>query len=235
MTLSSSARSLSAPLNSFRYLKRRQRVDEMRCAIAPDELDYFMHYLLVGLFWEASFRRHRDGPRPASFSHRATRLVFLLQARPEADTRAAPIRQAPRRRARATRLPRREQGSRASGCRARNSRLEREGRTQIVSTMKDLKRRSALDHSVHDATIVSGDYAVTVMTAPSTRSGEVVDSAQVRGPQEAPAQARRVGWLRRVGWAARASPDRYRPNHALAAEPRAGHAGRLAPVGRHDG
>jgi hypothetical protein len=77
------------PTELIHYLKRRQRVDEMRCAIAPDELDYFMHYLLVGFFWEARLRRHPDGPRPASFPHRATRLVFLLHARPEADTRAA--------------------------------------------------------------------------------------------------------------------------------------------------
>jgi hypothetical protein len=40
------------PCELIHYLKRRQRVDETRCAIAPDELDYFMHYLLVGLFWE---------------------------------------------------------------------------------------------------------------------------------------------------------------------------------------
>jgi hypothetical protein len=41
------------PSELIHYLKRRQRVDQTRCTIAPDELDYFMHYLKFGLFWEA--------------------------------------------------------------------------------------------------------------------------------------------------------------------------------------
>ena len=193
------------PTELIHYLKRRQRVDEMRCAIAPDELDYFMHYLLVGLFWEAG----SDGT--------ATAPVQLLSHTEQLDSYffyKQGLRQTP-----APRPSVKHHGdvrelldcldeSKAPG------RLDaalaildfnEKGRRKIVSTMKDLKRRSALDHSVHDATIVSGDYAVTVMTAPSTRSGEVVDRLPKYGVLKKH-QLKLAVWVGFGGWAGPPEP-----------------------------
>jgi len=193
------------PSELIHYLARRQRVDEMRCAIAPDELDYFMHYLLFGLFWQAG----SDGT--------PTTPVQLLSHTEQLDSYffyKRGLRQTP-----APRPAVKHHGdvrelldcldeSKAPG------RLDaalaildfnEKGRRKIVSTMKDLKRRSALDRSVHDATIVSGDHAVTVMTAPSTRSGEVVDRLPKYGVLKKH-QMKLDRWVGLGGWAGPPEP-----------------------------
>ena len=151
------------PCELIHYLQRRRRMDETRRAWAVDELDYFMHYLLFGLFWDDA--KSTDGAPPEHLLSHTEQLDswFFYQRG---------IRKTPAERPSANHHPDVAamldclERSRAPGrLDAALAILDLDGkpRRKIASLLKNLKRRSALDGTYHDASLI-GPIGITVMT-----------------------------------------------------------------------
>lgn len=193
------------PSELIHYLQRRQRVDETRCVIAPDELDYFMHYLQFGLFWEAG----SDGTPTAPvhlLSHTEPLDSYFFYER---GLRGTPATRPSAKHHRDVRelLDCLDESNASGRLDAALAILDfnEKVRRKIASTLKALKRRSSLDGAVHDATIGSREHAVTVMTAPSTRSGGLADRLHQYGVLKKH-QLKLAVWVGFGGWAGPSEP-----------------------------
>ncbi len=193
------------PCELIHYLQRRRRVDELRCAIAPDELDYFMHYLMFGLFWEPA----PDGPpsAPVQLLSHTEGLDSYFFFRRGVRKAHAPRPSVKHHRDVADLLDCLE-ASKAPG------RLDpalaildfnEKGRRKIASSLMALKRRSVLDGAIHDATIGTGHHAVTVMTAPPKGSNELADRLHKYGVLKKH-QLKLGVWVGLGGWAGPPEP-----------------------------
>jgi hypothetical protein len=53
------ARTIEWPVQFVHFLRRRSRLNELGYLVASDELDWWMHYLLIGLYFEEDENRGR--------------------------------------------------------------------------------------------------------------------------------------------------------------------------------
>ncbi len=193
------------PSELIHYLKCRRRLDRTRAAWAPDELDYFMHYLMFGLFWEDA----PDGTSPAP--------THLLSHTEQLDSwffykhglrKTAAKRPSVNHHRDVRELLDCFDQSRATG------RLDpalaildfdEKTRRRIASALTRHKRRSALDSRTHDETIISPQHAVTVMTVPAARSQELADRLRKYGTLKKH-QMKLDRWVGFGGWAGPPEP-----------------------------
>lgn len=170
---------VSRPLELVHYAQRRQRLDEHRRAWAVDELDYFMHYILFGLYWPtpeegdevvpvhllshtdkldeymlfAHGKRTRPAKRPTQRHHH--KVAALLECLDSLDSR----------------------GRLDAGLAILDS--DGPSRRRIAADLSSLRARSARDGMTHDRSFFFGrEYGVTVMTVPPSKWAELLPTLQ---------------------------------------------------------
>jgi hypothetical protein len=170
---------VSRPLELVHYAQRRQRLDEHRRAWAVDELDYFMHYILSGLYWPAPEdgedvapvhllshtdkldaymmfkhgKRTRRAKRPAPKHHR--KVAALLDCLDELDS----------------------PGRLDVGLVILDS--DQPSRRRIAADLSSLRAISAKDGMPHDRSFFFGqEYGVTIMTVPPSERTELLPMLQ---------------------------------------------------------
>jgi hypothetical protein len=153
------------PSELVHYLLRRRRMDKTRRAWAGDELDYFMHYLLFGLYWDDP-----DGPPPAPerlLSHTEQMDSWFLFERGQRKTPAR--RPSPGHHADvASLLDCLEESGGIGRLDAALAILDLDSkpRRDVASALKALRRRSLLDGREHDQSLVGSELGITVMSCP---------------------------------------------------------------------
>jgi hypothetical protein len=161
------------PAELIHYLLRRRRLDQLRSAWAPDELDYFMHYLLFGLFWHAG----EDGqPHPPEMllSHTEELDSWYLHVHGRRESHAK--RPGPNHHKSVAELLDCLDQHRSPGWLNASLallELEPKARRKIAASIEELRNRSRLDGKWHDATLVSETFGMTVMTCPPQEAREI--------------------------------------------------------------
>jgi hypothetical protein len=162
------------PSELVHYLLRRRRMDETRRAWAPDELDYFMHYLLRGLYWPEETAGETSVPEQL-LSHTEELDSWFMYQRGQRKTPA--------------KRPTQKHHSDVAGLldcidkSGADGRLDAalaildidgKPRRQIASFLRELKHRSELDGHEHDASLIATEHlGLTVMTCPPAASHEL--------------------------------------------------------------
>lgn len=153
------------PAQLVHYLMRRRRIDEQRHVWAMEELDFFMHYLSDGLYWERP-----DGPptQPSLLASQTDRLDEYLLAHRGLGTRR--VRRPRRRMHRDVRallnaLDRLEAPGRLD---AQLALLEVDGNVaeRIAAGAQRARRSAAAQHRSRDLTFIFEDFGVTVVAVP---------------------------------------------------------------------
>jgi hypothetical protein len=160
------------PAQLVHYFIRRFDVNRLRAIAAMDELDYFMHYLMSGLMFDDLLKEH--GP----LTH-----VFVSSLTDDLDAyymHAAGIRRKPAKKPR-QRMPKHmrhvlEQldAERPDGWLGGSLGLldiDGEGREQLAKVHGATRRMSDKDGRFHDASLLFGEFGVTVMSAPEGFAG----------------------------------------------------------------
>lgn len=158
------------PSELVHYLRRRQRMDDTRRAWAFDELDYFMHYLLFGLWWPD----HADGEqlppeRLLSHTEELDSWFFYQRGKRKKPAKRPDAKHHPD----VARLLDCVEQSGASGrLDTALAILDYDAKTRrkIADLLRDLKRRSQLDGRHHDASLINPEFGITVMTCPPADS-----------------------------------------------------------------
>jgi hypothetical protein len=168
---------IARPAELVHYLQRRQRMDETRRAWAMDELDYFMHYLLFGLFWPAPADGTQDTSPPEQLlSHTENLDAWYMYQRGQRKTPAE--RPHANHHAKVAALLDCLDNQSAPG------RLDAalavldvsaKERRKLVDLIEQLKRRSQLDGKWHDASRIFKDFGISIMSCAPAQSTELAD------------------------------------------------------------
>jgi hypothetical protein len=187
------------PSELIHYMLRRRRMDETRSAWGFDELDYFMHYLLFGLYW--SDREDVEPVPPERLLSHTEELDswFFYQ---HGERKKSAERPGPKHHPDVANLLDCIEHSGASG------RLDTalaildfdaKPRRKIADLLRNLKRRSQLDGQHHDASLVNSEFGVTIMTCPPAASpGLATQLRQYCGLKKYQMEADR--WVGIGGW-----------------------------------
>lgn len=168
---------VARPSELVHYLQRRQRMDETRRAWAMDELDYFMHYLLFGLFWPEPPDGTLDTAPPEQLLSHAEKLDAWYMY--ERGQRKAPVEKphANHHPKVAALLDCLDQQDAAGRLDAALALLDINGkeRRKVVDLVEKLKRRSQLDGLWHDASMIFKDFGITIMSCAPAQSPDLAE------------------------------------------------------------
>ena len=159
------------PSELIHYLLRRRRMDDSHRAWALDELDYFMHYLLFGLWWPDQGDGEPAPPPERLLSHteELDSWFFYQRGKRKKPARRPDAKHHPD----VARLLDCIEQSGASGrLDTALAILDYDAKTRrkIADLLRDLKRRSQLDGRHHDASLINTEFGITVMTCPPASS-----------------------------------------------------------------
>lgn len=166
---------VARPSELVHYLQRRRCMDETRRAWAMDELDYFMHYLLFGLFWPEPTEGSSDTTPPEQLlSHTEQLDAWYMYERGQ---RKAPVEKPhakhhPKVAALLDCLDQQDAAGRLDTALALLD-INGKERRKAVDLVEKLKRRSKLDALWHDATMIFKDLGLTIMSCPPAESPDL--------------------------------------------------------------
>jgi hypothetical protein len=158
------------PAEFVHYTMRRQRLDTRRDAWALDELDYFMHYVLSGLYWEGEVA----GVPIRLLSHTDDLDAYYAYATGHRQKKAK--RPAPKHKSDVEQLLTCLDGLDMPGrLDAALAILDVDVpfRERITGDLRRLRQESAADGALHDRSYLFGDFGITVMSAPPSASKEL--------------------------------------------------------------
>lgn len=158
------------PAELVHYTMRRRRLNERRDAWAVDELDYFMHYLLAGLYWEGDIR----GAPVRLLSHTDDLDAYYAYIKGQRQKKAK--RPGPGHSRQVEHLLECLADLQTPGAITASVAIldvDKPVRDRIAGFLKSLRRRSAQDGKPHDASLVAGDLGVTVMSVPLSARDEL--------------------------------------------------------------
>jgi hypothetical protein len=161
------------PSELIHYLQRRRRMDTSRRAWAMDELDYFAHYLMRGLFW-LDAEEGTTVPPEQLLSHTEEIDAYYMYQRGERTKKAERPSQNHHRDVKE--LLDSLDGLDADGrldAALGVLDMDSKSRRRIASGIKTLKRRSSLNGRSHDQTVVFDGWGATVMTVPPSEANDL--------------------------------------------------------------
>jgi hypothetical protein len=158
------------PAELAHYTTRRQRLNERRDAWAVDELDYFMHYLLAGLYWEGEVE---GAP------------IHLLSHTDDLDAYYAHVKGPRNRKAKRPGQEHSKHVERLLDCLGEHKEpgaltaamaildVDKPVRDRIAGSLNSLRRQSERDGRLHDLSLVADDLGITVLSAPPSGRDEL--------------------------------------------------------------
>ena len=173
----------SRPCELVHYFLRRRRLNGQRRATAMDELDFFMHYLRDGLYWDDPEDDEAPGEdRPAvvqllSFTDPLD--AYYMYTRGERRTPAAKLERKHHRDVVTVLdlLDNLRQPGRLSVALALLD-LDRKPRERVVGDMRRLKMLSAREGRKRDRSYFGPDFGITVMAVPPAEANELPQMLQ---------------------------------------------------------
>jgi hypothetical protein len=173
----------SRPCELVHYFLRRKRLNRQRRATAADELDFFMHYLRDGLYWDDP----EDMETPPDTPEAPIQLLsftdpldaYYMYARGERRTPAAkPERRHHRDVATVLDLVDNLDQPGRLGVALALLDLAQKPRERVVGDMRRLKKLSAREGRRRDRSYFGRDFGITVMAVPPTEAAELPQMLQ---------------------------------------------------------
>lgn len=173
----------SRPCELVHYFLRRKRLNRQQRVTAMDELDFFMHYLRDGLYWDDTEGAEGESPQSrvlhqlASFTDDLD--AYYMYTRGERRTPAAkPEKRHHRDVAAALSLldDSRQPGRIAAALALLD--LDSKARERIVGDMKRLKKLAASGGTTRDRSYFGPDFGITVMAVPPSSADELPEKLQ---------------------------------------------------------
>lgn len=165
------------PAQLVHYLMRRRRLDEQRHLWAMEELDFFLHYLSDGLYWELDNERPGSPALLASQTDRLDEYYAALEGRGRGRPHRPQRRMHRDVRRLLASLDRLEDRGRID---AQLALLEVDGSIaeRIASGAQRLRRSAARQQRRRDLTFVFDDFGITVVAVPPDERGELIELLQ---------------------------------------------------------
>jgi hypothetical protein len=158
------------PAELVHYTLRRQRLNRRRDAWALDELDYFMHYLLAGLYWEGekesapvSLLSHTDELDAYYASVTGQRKKKAKRPSPNHPNQVEALLQC---------LDDLDAPGRLDAALAILD-VDVPVRERVAGDLRRLRKESARDGMFHDRTYFCDDFGITIMSAPTSAADEL--------------------------------------------------------------
>jgi hypothetical protein len=173
----------SRPCELVHYFLRRRRLNRQRRATATDELDFFMHYLRDGLYWDdpEDMETPPDAPQaPIQLLSFTDPLdAYYMYARGERRTPAAkPERRHHRDVATVLDLLDNFDQPGRLGVALALLDLAQKPRERVVGDMRRLKKLSAREGRRRDRSYFGRDFGITVMAVPPAEAAELPQMLQ---------------------------------------------------------
>jgi hypothetical protein len=168
----------SRPCELVHYFLRRKRLNRQRRVTATDELDFFMHYLRDGLYWEDTPEaKASDGAANAPvqlLSFTDALDAYYMYARGERHTPAAkPERRHHRDVATALDLLDNLRQPGRLGVALALLDLDRKPRERVVGDMRRLKKLAAREGVTRDRSYFGPGFGITVMAVPPSEASDL--------------------------------------------------------------